>query len=130
MVYITMAVCLAYGIAFVGVSVFQCWPISGAWTNWDGTFKGHCNSINLQGWTSAAINIVLDLVVIILPLPELWKMQMSTQKKLSIISMVSSNSENPFHTEHYRASQSNHYSLLHLVCSMLPQTRSVCFSVT
>lgn len=89
MVYGGIFLCFGYMVAFVSVSIWQCIPISGAWTNWDGTFTGHCNNINLQGWTSAAFNIILDLIVIILPLPELWKMKMSIQKKIGIMLMFS-----------------------------------------
>lgn len=87
MVFVAMALCLGYGIAFLGASIWQCTPISGAWTAWDGTFTGHCNNINLQGWTSAVFNIMLDIIVLALPLPQLWAMQMTTNKKVSIMLM-------------------------------------------
>lgn len=87
MVFITMALCFAYLIAFGGAAMFQCTPIDGAWLAWDGTFVGHCNNLNLQGWTSAAVNIILDIMVIALPLPGLWKMNMSTQKKIGVVLM-------------------------------------------
>jgi hypothetical protein len=40
-----------------------------AWENWHGETNAECNDINTQGWTSAAINIVLDFVMLGLPLP-------------------------------------------------------------
>ncbi|KAF2142053.1 GMC oxidoreductase [Aplosporella prunicola CBS 121167] len=86
-VYGVIGCCVGYGIAFLLVSVFQCRPISYAWTQWDGEHQGSCNNINAQGWTSAAINVVLDLVVIILPLPLLAKLQLNKRKKALLMLM-------------------------------------------
>ncbi|GAW24911.1 hypothetical protein ANO14919_145070 [Xylariales sp. No.14919] len=74
-------------VAFVSATVFQCSPIYGAWTFWDGSFQGHCNNLHLQSWIQAAINIALDLCVIILPLPFLAKLSTSLGRKIRIIIM-------------------------------------------
>ncbi|KAL2361572.1 hypothetical protein RJZ56_005529 [Blastomyces dermatitidis] len=84
-----MGLTLAYGFVFIIVSVFQCSPIKLAWLRWDGTTPGHCNNINLQGWTSAAFNIVLDLLTLVLPLRELSKMDLWRRKKIHICIMFS-----------------------------------------
>ncbi|KAJ2995057.1 hypothetical protein NUW58_g1380 [Xylaria curta] len=76
-------------IAFVVATVFQCYPIYGAWTFWDGSFEGHCNDIHLQGWVQAGINIALDILVITLPLPPLSRLTVSRQKKAQIMFMFS-----------------------------------------
>ncbi|KAI0506476.1 hypothetical protein F5B22DRAFT_449789 [Xylaria bambusicola] len=74
-------------IAFVLATIFQCSPIYGAWTFWDGTFQGHCNDLHLQSWIQAGINIALDLTTIILPLPSLAKLSASRGRKIRIIIM-------------------------------------------
>ncbi|KAI0406813.1 hypothetical protein F4802DRAFT_595819 [Xylaria palmicola] len=76
-------------IAFVVASVFQCYPIHGAWTYWDGSFDGHCNNVNVQSWVQAGFNISLDLLVIILPLPSLARLTASRRKKIHILIMFS-----------------------------------------
>ncbi|KLJ12295.1 hypothetical protein EMPG_12638 [Blastomyces silverae] len=88
-IYVVMGLTLAYGIVFIIVSVFQCSPIKLAWLRWDESTPGHCNNINLQGWTSAAFNIVLDLITLILPLRELSKMDLWRRKKIHICIMFS-----------------------------------------
>ncbi|PGH35242.1 hypothetical protein GX50_01938 [[Emmonsia] crescens] len=88
-IYVLMGITLAYGIVFILVSVFQCSPIKSAWLRWDGTAPGHCNNINLQGWTSAAFNIVLDLATLALPLRELSQMDLWRKKKIHICIMFS-----------------------------------------
>ena len=79
--FVTMAACVGYAIAFLLVSVFQCRPIPMAWENWHGEMRGVCNDINAQGWTSAAINVVLDIIVLGLPLPVIAKLQLNKRKK-------------------------------------------------
>ncbi|KAI0428630.1 hypothetical protein F5Y09DRAFT_332404 [Xylaria sp. FL1042] len=74
-------------VAFVAATIFQCSPIYGAWTFWDGSFKGHCNDLHLQSWIQAGVNIFLDLLVIILPLPSLAKLSASRGRKIRIMIM-------------------------------------------
>ena len=87
--WVTMAACFCYGVAFLLVSVFQCRPLSYAWHHWDGEHTGTCNNINAQGWTSAAFNVILDVIVIALPLPLLAKLQLNKRKKFLVILMFS-----------------------------------------
>ncbi|KAI1112804.1 hypothetical protein F5Y14DRAFT_420284 [Nemania sp. NC0429] len=76
-------------IAFVIASIFQCYPIYGAWTFWDGSFTGHCNDVHIQSWIQAGINIAFDLVVVIMPLPLLSSLSTSLSRKIHIIIMFS-----------------------------------------
>lgn len=76
-------------IAFVIASIFQCYPIHGAWTFWDGSFDGQCNDVHLQSWIQAGVNIVFDLMVIILPLPSLARLTASRARKVQILIMFS-----------------------------------------
>ena len=84
-----MAACVGYGIAFLLVSVFQCTPIPLAWDHWDGTHEGRCNNINAQAWTSAAINVILDFVILGLPMPIIVKLEMNMRKKALVLLMFS-----------------------------------------
>ena len=89
MTYVVIGLNVAYLIAFVLISVFQCHPIDAAWLRWDGEHPAICNNINAQGWASAAINMVLDIVTMALPLRELSKLSMSLRKKLQLMIMFS-----------------------------------------
>lgn len=83
----TLGLSVAYGVSFVVATIFQCWPISYGWNQWDGLHTGTCNNINLQGWLSSILNIVLDIIVIGLPLNKLSKLVMSPTKKITIMFM-------------------------------------------
>lgn len=87
MIFITMGACAAYGIAFFFATLFQCTPINYMWQQWDNEHEGWCNDFHLQGWLAAAFNIVLDLIVLALPLGELFKMNMSRRKKFGVMLM-------------------------------------------
>ncbi|OAF99007.1 uncharacterized protein CC84DRAFT_1191485 [Paraphaeosphaeria sporulosa] len=88
-IYGVMALCGAYTIAFFFATTFQCIPVSLAWTQWDGLHAGKCNDIHLQGWVAAAINILLDVIVMVLPLKHLAGLNMTLKRKLMVMSMFS-----------------------------------------
>ena len=69
--------------------LFQCTPVSHAWTRWTGDGKGRCINVNAGTWSHAAINMVLDLVVLVLPLPSLFRLQLTYtwSRKLRILVM-------------------------------------------
>ncbi|KAI1386750.1 uncharacterized protein F4822DRAFT_431618 [Hypoxylon trugodes] len=85
--YVLIGINLLYMLTYDLLLIFQCNPISGAWKFWDGEFEAKCISINVLGWSAAAINIALDLAVIVLPLPELFHLSLSLRKRLQIIAM-------------------------------------------
>jgi len=46
-------------------------------------------NINALLWAVAAVNIALDIAVVILPLPQLLKLALSRQKKVQVLAMFS-----------------------------------------
>ncbi|CZT07021.1 related to integral membrane protein PTH11 [Rhynchosporium agropyri] len=85
--HVAMVANLLYGTAFITASIFQCIPVHAAWTRWDGTVPAKCVDANAVGWTSAAINIILDAVTVMLPLPQLTRLVMSWEQKIHILIM-------------------------------------------
>jgi hypothetical protein len=83
----TIAFTILYGIAFIIAAVFQCRPISHYWNSWDLEHKGQCININGLAWTNAGISIVLDVWMLVLPLWEVFKLQLSFRKKISVALM-------------------------------------------
>ena len=84
-VYATMIGNILYGAAFIFLSIFQCTPISGAWTRWRDSDQSECMDENALGWASAAVNIFFDATILILPLPKLLKLAMPWERKLRIL---------------------------------------------
>ncbi|KAL0261584.1 hypothetical protein SLS55_003014 [Diplodia seriata] len=89
-VYIVIFLCAAYAITFVTAVSLQCNPVNLAWKHWDSEESGgSCINLNALGWSSAAANIALDLVVITLPLPQVLKLVLSARRKLHVMAMFS-----------------------------------------
>lgn len=85
-----MGLLCAFAVAFLFALTFQCSPISYAWTHWDNQMHGHCIDINGGTWAHAAINIAFDLTVLLLPVPQLKKLQITSWRtKLQIAFMFS-----------------------------------------
>lgn len=58
-----------------------CRPINFSWNK---TIPGTCGDLAKAEMAAAAINMVLDVVIVLLPLPVVWGLQMSKQKKIGI----------------------------------------------
>ncbi|KAK4496930.1 hypothetical protein PRZ48_011379 [Zasmidium cellare] len=82
--FILLGVLSATAITMSIVVTFQCTPIDYFWNRWDGAHKGHCINTNAMIYAGAGLNISYDLSVYLLPIPRLFKMQMSTRKKWGI----------------------------------------------
>lgn len=88
-VYGVCGLCAAYGIVFITITAVQCQPVSYSWEQIDSNAVGQCNNIHLQGWMSAICNIVIDLIILVLPLKNLYGLQLNWKKKLMLMFMFS-----------------------------------------
>lgn len=88
-IYFFIAITSAYGIAFTAACLFCCSPVSYTWKAWDGMHKGKCININYLAWSFGVSNIALDLMILVLPIPELLKLALATRRKVYIILMFS-----------------------------------------
>ena len=72
-----------YGTWSVFSSIFGCMPVA---YFWDKTIKGgHCMNQYAVWFTSAAVNIVTDFAIIILPMPVLWRLNMPLKQKRALM---------------------------------------------
>ncbi|KAL8717923.1 MAG: hypothetical protein Q9225_004887 [Loekoesia sp. 1 TL-2023] len=55
---------------------------------WDRSIpNGHCVNDNLIGYTITSVNIATDLVVLVLPIPWLWGMNMGVPKRMAVVGL-------------------------------------------
>ncbi|GKT66038.1 CFEM domain-containing protein [Colletotrichum tofieldiae] len=87
--WITMGINFMSGIIFIFVGLFQCQPVSLAWTFWTGEATGKCIDIVQLALSHAGINITLDLWMLILPATQIWGMNLARRKKIAIMGMFS-----------------------------------------
>lgn len=83
-VRVVMAVLCAFAFGFLFALIFQCSPISYTWTQWDNQSHGRCLAVNEGTWVHAILNILLDITVLVLPLPQLTRLQMSYSWKTKL----------------------------------------------
>lgn len=88
-IFVLVGVSAAYGFAFTLTCIFNCTPVSYIWENWDGEHTGKCINFHIFAWAHAGINIVLDIIIMAVPLPELWRLSLSLKKKIYIMMMFS-----------------------------------------
>jgi hypothetical protein len=70
-----------HAIAYALAVSFQCTPVNALWTP---QAQGKCMSLTTIGVSGAIFSIVEDVVILILPIPEIMNLQMSTTKKWAL----------------------------------------------
>ncbi|KAK3170138.1 hypothetical protein OEA41_009524 [Lepraria neglecta] len=79
---ITGIVMVGWCIALIFSVIFGCKPVG---YFWDKTIQGgHCINENVLSYGITAANIATDIIVLVLPIPWLWNLQMRTSKKLAL----------------------------------------------
>lgn len=59
-----------------------CQPIA---YNWDTTIGGHCGNSQLMWYITGIFNILTDLMVLLLPMPYIYDLQLPLYKKLALM---------------------------------------------
>jgi len=72
---------VAFYLANFFLKIFQCIPRSRIW---DPDTPGHCININIPILVTAAINVLSDIMMLVLPIVCVWRLQMTTRRKIGI----------------------------------------------
>jgi len=86
-IFVTMGLTMCYWITFQFGNIFYCSPISMVWEGWDGEHAGKCLDINKFMIAATGTNIFIDVVIIVLPIPQLLKLSLSWRKKVGLLAM-------------------------------------------
>ncbi|KAG7416557.1 Satratoxin biosynthesis SC1 cluster protein 4 [Fusarium oxysporum f. sp. raphani] len=84
--WITVGFLVGHGAIFLGLVIFQCRPIASIW---DRNLEPKCINLPALGYAGAITSIVEDIVILILPIPELLKLQLNRGKKIALLLMFS-----------------------------------------
>lgn len=77
---------VVHGLLYILLMSFQCIPV---YASWDKSVAGKCLDTTAVVLSGAVFSIVEDLAILVLPIPELWKLKLSTQKKVLLLIMFS-----------------------------------------
>ncbi|KAF4813504.1 Satratoxin biosynthesis SC1 cluster protein 4 [Colletotrichum tropicale] len=78
-----VAVC----ITFIIVNLNQCKPLSYFWYGWDGRHPGYCIDLTAMALSHAALNIALDVWMLVLPATQIYRLNLQKRQKAGIMSM-------------------------------------------
>ena len=80
--YILMGILCATAISTIVANLTQCIPLAFLW---DPTIKGHCFNQNAYWAWGSLPNIITDVMMIVLPIPAIWKIQLSWKDKIGVM---------------------------------------------
>lgn len=71
-----------WGIASFWDTIFQCLPIQ---ASWDKSIKNaKCQTVRREALGTGISNVILDFLFLLLPIPMIWRLQVSTKIKVSL----------------------------------------------
>lgn len=82
--YVLITIVAAFAVSCIISTGLYCRPIDYVWKGWDGEHPATCVNINAQTYALAGINMSLDIVIFILPIPQILKLQMSLGKRIAV----------------------------------------------
>lgn len=81
-VYVAMAIVVAFGVGAVLLGFLLCRPIA---KNWNPLLPGHCGNTLGSVLATSIINVLVDLMIITLPMPMIWSLQMAPGRKIALM---------------------------------------------
>lgn len=79
-----------YIVVFMVTMIFACKPISAVWTSWTKeSTPEYCINQKAFYFAAAGCNIALDVLVVLVPIPELLKLKLSRRKKIFLVAIFS-----------------------------------------
>ncbi|CAD6584913.1 MAG: hypothetical protein ASARMPREDX12_001790 [Alectoria sarmentosa] len=85
-VWTMIAVVLIWTVAFFFANLFQCWPLWIDWTGFGSTVD-NCIDTNAMYLAQAWSDVLTDLIILTLPLPCIWIMQLPVRHKVAVSGM-------------------------------------------
>jgi hypothetical protein len=83
--WVVLVVLVLFGSWTIVGSIIVCLPISDAWMTMNLYGSDHCQNRYTAWFFNASIHMVLDLVLIIMPMPVLRKLNMPIRQKIALM---------------------------------------------
>ncbi|RDH14521.1 hypothetical protein M747DRAFT_249275, partial [Aspergillus niger ATCC 13496] len=82
--YAVIGLNAAIGITWVLTDSFRCIPVHLAWTQWEGLETGRCVDFIAVTFANAFVNIAVDIIMVLMPVYEVTKLNLSARKKVGV----------------------------------------------
>jgi hypothetical protein len=81
---VLLVLIVTWTLAFLTASIFQCGTHpAAAWTNREKLQK-YCYDTSKATTTRALTNVIMDLIIVVSPMPIVWRMKMTMVRKLQV----------------------------------------------
>ncbi|KAK3360440.1 hypothetical protein B0T25DRAFT_130115 [Lasiosphaeria hispida] len=77
---------VVYGLWTFFSSIMTCWPVEAYWLAVTG-MQGVCLNKGVLTFSNAGINIATDLILIVVPVPLLWRLQIPKKQKIILMGL-------------------------------------------
>lgn len=74
-----------FAIVFLVTLLTYCVPFEYVWQMWDNRHTGKCIDMTAQTYVCAALNIVMDVTIFLMPIPKLMKLETDWKTKTGVI---------------------------------------------
>ncbi|KAL8941282.1 MAG: hypothetical protein Q9216_002343 [Gyalolechia sp. 2 TL-2023] len=81
---ITGCILICWWISFIFAIIFSCYPVESFWNK---AIVGHCVNEHTLSWGITGTELATNIIMLILPIPWLWKLRLAWSKKLAITGM-------------------------------------------
>ncbi|KAF2148243.1 hypothetical protein K461DRAFT_233207 [Myriangium duriaei CBS 260.36] len=78
---------LAWIVAVFFATIFQCTPIDYTWKGKASGIRGSCINVRASWFANAVFNISTDLIIVFLPMPIVFRLQMKLRPKLQLCAL-------------------------------------------
>ncbi|KAK7955738.1 GMC oxidoreductase [Apiospora aurea] len=86
--WVMIAAVAIYTVANMLILIFQCWPVSYAWTRAFGHQQGTCQDLNASVSIHTSLNMAADWTIFIMPIKNLVQLKMKRAKKVLAIAVL------------------------------------------
>lgn len=87
LLWATIVFNIVLGVTCIFLAVFLCSPVSYYWNQYDTAASGTCLPSTPIAWVNAALNVALDVWMILIPLREVWVLRLHWKKKIGVVLM-------------------------------------------
>lgn len=86
MVYFGIFACTVFYTAIFFRTLFICSPIE---KNWQPFAAGYCQPSTISAYTIGIFNAVSDIYILVLPLPLIWRLNMTVSRRIKVMAVFS-----------------------------------------
>ena len=84
--YAVMALVVSFGVGNILLAFLICRPFA---KNWNLLLPGTCGSTKDSVIATSIVNFIVDLIIISLPMPMIWRLQMAKTRKIALTTIFS-----------------------------------------